>query len=218
MKVGQTYIERETFIRIAKEAGCKIEDQASFSRITKPGNEENKVFVSKSQSVGRIDLSGFTVGAEQGFTVTAREKGEVKSHGDVDRFGGDNGGTNGRVLQWLEFRRNRDDVLGAFRRILEGLATWPTLPHKKRGRVAGFKGSKRTEPMAPVVQVVAAETPEQTVDRLVAELAKKRDMAKQMNSTLSKKTEEEYRAKIDAARTLIRKSIVDQVTHPQTEA
>jgi hypothetical protein len=185
MKVGQTYIEVEAFEKVLREEGMKVERQAGFLKCTRPGNDKQILYVANGKSVARCDLSGF----------------RIEGVDDVFELGGEK---YGRVHQRLRFDRPRDDVLGSFRKLCKGLGSWPEVKRKERARPVGLKGSKKKEITTVVNPVIQAEeTPKQTVDRLVAELANKRALAKKVGGNLSKKTEAEYLDKIAAAQKLV---------------
>jgi hypothetical protein len=187
MKVGFTYIPREKFVEAVKECGCELEEQASFIKIRKPGNDNQLVYVANGQSVARVDFSGFTVE-------------------DMDIAFNLGGEKYGRVHQRLRFDRPAKDIIQSFKDVLLKLGQHTEIARKKRERPVGLKGSARRKPgeaPPPVPTVVVAETPTSTIDRLVAELARKQEMAKKLGSTLSKKTVLEYETKIAEARKLV---------------
>jgi DNA-binding transcriptional MerR regulator len=179
MKTENNYISRAEMIAIAREAGCQIEEQASYLKVSRDGSEEQLLYVAKTERVARVDLSGF----------------ELKEPGVARYLGGEK---FGRVHYQLRFDLPVENIKIHFRKLCEGLGKWVSLPRSKRGRPVGLKGSKKLA--TPMVVVRTEETPQQTIDRLVAELAKKRALANEIGAPLSKKTEKEYNDKIEEQR------------------
>lgn len=179
VKAGNNGVPREQLLAIAREAGCVVEEQASYIKISRAGVKDQLLYVALTNDVGRVDLSGFEL-----------------NEPEVTRYLG--GEKFGRVHYQLRFDKPVAHIKAHFKQLCEGLGRFKSLPKSKRGRPVGLKGSKKLG--AAVVTVKSELTPQQTIDFLVSELEKKRELAKKMGSNLSKKTELEYTKKIEELR------------------
>lgn len=179
MKPTETYIPREELLSIAREAGCEILEQKSYFKISRPGVKKQLLYVAKTNGVARVDLSGF----------------ELKEP-EVARYLG--GEKQGRVHYQLRFDHPAEHIKHHFRQLCEGLGSFVSLPESKRGRPVALKGSRQQG--APVVVIQAELSPQQMIDKLVSDLEKKRKLAKEYGSPLSKKTEKEFADKLEELR------------------
>jgi hypothetical protein len=181
MKAENTYIPIEEMLVIARGSGCEIEEQKSYYKISKPGNKEQLLYVAKAKKLcGRVDLSGFEL-----------KEPEVARYLGGEKFG--------RVHYQLRFDKPEGHIKIHFKQLCDNLGKFTSLPKSQRGRPVGLKGSKKLS-VQSVVVVKSEKTPKETIDILVAELEKKRGLAKQYGGTLSKKTEKEYLEKIEELR------------------
>ena len=178
MKADVTYIPQEEMLAIARSAGCVIEEQSYF-KITRPGIEDQILYIPKTKLTGRVDLSGF----------------ELKEP-EVARYLG--GEKNGRVHYQLRFDKPADHIKFHFRQLCEGLGRFTSLPKSKKGRPVGLKGSRKRE--MPVVVIQPQMSTQETIDRLVSELDTKRSLARKIGTPLSRRTEREYTEKIEELR------------------
>lgn len=166
MKEGRMYISKDEFLKIAAECGCTVELQAGFHKVTKAG-APGIIYVSKSSSCGRIDISNTLVEGHDDEVENLGSNHYGKVHQRVN-FGGI--ATNGQRLP----DRSREQILEFFRWLCTELPNLPPLPTKERARPVGLKGSKRkAEPIE--VKVTSELTPQQQID----ELLKKRRLMKE---------------------------------------
>jgi hypothetical protein len=179
MKAESTYIPVDEMVQIAKDSGCVIEEQKSYFKITRNGNKEQIIYVARTKGVGRVDLSGFEL-----------KEPEVARYLGGEKFG--------RVHYQLRFDRPEGHIRSHFKQLCSNLGNFTSLPKSKRGRPVGLRGSKKQE--VAVVMVKTDMTIPEQIDALVAELNKKRELAKKMGSNLSKKTELEYNNKLEELR------------------
>ena len=179
MKATETYINQDDLVTIAKEAGCEVDEQKSYLKVSKPGVKDQLLYIAKTAKVARVDLSGFEL-----------KEPEVARYLGGEKFG--------RVHYQLRFDKPAAHIKAHFKQLCEGLGKFVSLPKSKRGRPVGLKGSKKQG--AAVIEVKSELTPQQTIDFLVAELNKNRELAKKMGSNLSKKTELEYSQRIEELR------------------
>ena len=179
MKAEHTYIPQEEMLAIAREAGCDIEEQKSYYKITRGGGTEQILYVAKTRGVARVDLSGFEL-----------KEPEVARYLGGEKFG--------RVHYMLRFDKPAAHIKSHFRQLCLGLGGFVSLPKSKRGRPVGLKGSHKLE--QPVVVIQSELSPQQMMERLVEERDQKRAVARKMGFPLSRKTEEEYSEKIEEMR------------------
>jgi hypothetical protein len=178
MQKRPSYIPIGTLLSIAREEGCKLTEKTTCIMVTK-GKVANRLYIARTQDVARVNVNGFRIPDPELATLPA-------------------GGPVGTFLQVIRFDHPEPQVLANFRLICKNLDTYVAVPGKPRGRPAGFRGSKRGPVTGPSVEVKAEETPAQHAERLVAELAKKQGIAKEMGFPLSQKTIAAYQAKIAA--------------------
>lgn len=58
-KKNVNYVPKDKLLAIAREAGCKIEDQKGFHKVT--GDQPMRaLYIGNTKNCGRIDISGFT--------------------------------------------------------------------------------------------------------------------------------------------------------------
>lgn len=170
MKAGVTYVPRSELEAIARAEGCKIEEQRSFFKITKPGSKsDNKLYLAKTVNVARVDLSGFKL----------KDSAEL-----VRNLGGE---SFGMVHQMLRFDRTAEEISAAFRFLCRELVTFESLPKKPKGRPVGLKGSKKlTTPVQ--IQLAPEADPATEIATLKAKLTKLQEFAKSRNMPVSPKT------------------------------
>jgi hypothetical protein len=115
MKLEKTYVESAKFENIVKALDLDIVIKAAWVKVAGP--KGRFVILPKTASVGRCDLSGFTV-----------EMDGVKAHSS---------GTFGSVEQELEFEgRTEEQVLETFRAVCEHMTTLAPreLVRRRRGK------------------------------------------------------------------------------------
>jgi len=176
MQNRPSYIPLGQLLAIAREEGCKLTEKATCIMVTK-GTVNNRLYIARTQDVARVNVNGFRIP-------------------DPDLAAPPANGPVGTFLQVVRFDYPEARVIANFRTICRNLDTYPAVAGKPRGRPAGFRGSKKAPIQGPSVEIQAAETPAQHIDRLVAELAKKRSIAEKMGFQLSPKTVAQYESKI----------------------
>jgi hypothetical protein len=179
-----SYIPREQLVKIAEEAGCILTDKTTCIMVTKGKNKDNRLYIAKTRDVARINVNGFKCPDTE---LTAPPK----------------DGPVGTFLQVVRFDHPVPTVLANFRKLCENLDSYKSEPKKPRGRPAGFKRSKNKPMAGPVVEVQAEETPKQHMERLVAELTKKKELAAKLGFPLSPKTIKEFEIKIEDLRKVV---------------
>jgi hypothetical protein len=162
---------------IAKKAGCTLTDKTTCVMVTKGSNKQNRLYIAKTRDVSRVNVNGFKIPDANLAAIPA-------------------GGPVGTFLQVVRFDLADNVVLANFQTICENLDTYKSEPKKPRGRPAGFRRSKNAPIAGPTVEVKAEETPKQHAERLVAELAKKRELAAKLGFPLSPKTIASFESKI----------------------
>jgi hypothetical protein len=177
-------IPLERLEKVAMEAGCTVTVMASYVKITR-GESENCLFVAKTKNVSRIDLGGFNVPDP---LITRDLGGE--SHGSVHQ----------------QFHTDMLDAqfLANYREVCSKLDKYTKHEKQPKARPHAFRGSTNKRP-DQMILVKVDETPQQTVDRLVAKLALIRKIAKERNMPVSKKTEVEIAEQLEKARKEISK-------------
>ena len=172
-------VQREKLEQIAEAQGCSVDIKASYVLIKK-GTSKNCLFVAKTKEVSRVDIGGF-------------------DHSDplIKNLGGE---SHGCVHQQIRNDIPVSDFTAIYTVLCKGLDTFPSHPKKERARPHGFKRSKHQPIAGPTVEVKSEETPAQHMERLVAELAKKEQIATEMGFPLSPKTIESFRSKIEELR------------------
>lgn len=105
-KAGLTYVAQEKFLKIVDELGLVRKEQKGFIKVWDPKKGENaqRLYVAKTKSVGRVDLSHFEV-----------------QFGGVDLGGEKFGG----VSQQLNMCLPEEDILTNFRALCEHMAGLP---------------------------------------------------------------------------------------------
>ena len=176
-------IALEKLEQAARDAGCTVKQMASYTLITK-GSSKNCLFVAKTKSVSRIDVGGFDIPGGK----IARDLGG-ESHGSVHQ----------------QFLNEMSDAqfLANFIAVCKGLDAYQPHEKKARARPVGLPGSKK-QAVDTVVVVSTDETPQQTIDRLVAKIALIRKVAAEHGVPVSKKTEREIAEQIEKAKKEIR--------------
>lgn len=176
-------IPLEKLEQVARDTGCTVKPMASYTLITR-GSSKNCLFVAKTKNVSRIDVGGFDIPGGK----IARDLGG-ESHGSVHQ----------------QFLTDMPDAqfLANFIAVCKALDTYQ--PHEKapRARPVGLPGSTR-KAVDNVVVVSSEETPQQTIDRLVAKIALIRKVANEHGVPVSKKTEREIAEQIEKAKKEIR--------------
>jgi hypothetical protein len=127
VKKPVTYVDLAKFEAIVTELNLPAIEQAGFIKVCGPKGRQ--VYVARTKTVGRVDVSGFTV-----------EHLGVKDLGD-DAFG--------NVRQQLEFAGNEDVILATFRDVLTTMTGLPPLEKQAR---------KAPAPKAKAVKRMAKET------------------------------------------------------------
>lgn len=189
MKAGQTYMVAKQFIDAAVAEGATVYEQRGFYKVGKSPTAgaclilQNKdeptwtgeqfMYVSRPSkalegNVARVDLSGFTVA-------------------DLEQVVNLGGESFGRVHQQLRFDKPAADILVAFRALVTGLGTHVALPKKERVRPVALKGTKLNAPTADVT-VVAASTPADEINKLVAKRKMLIEMGEKTGKPVSPKT------------------------------
>lgn len=183
----KTYIDRPVLVKIAEEEGCKLTEKTTCIMVTRGSNKNNRLYIAKTRDVSRVNVNGFRC-PDPELTKTP------------------DGGPVGTFLQVVRFDHPEATVLANFRTICRNLDTYKSEPKKPRGRPAGFRRSKKQPVAGPAVEVQAEETPKQHMERLIAELNKKKTLASKVImpdgsvGTLSPKTILEYERKIEELR------------------
>lgn len=178
----KTYIPKDELLKIAEEEGCTLTPKTTCTMVTR-GKSKNRLYISNTKEVNRVHVNGFRIPDPELACMPP-------------------GGVCGTFVQVVRFDYPAKQVRANFRLICQKLDEYQPMERKPRQRPTGLRGSKK-QPVEVVV-VKAEETPQQTVDRLVGELEKKRDLAKKLGFPLSKKTEKEILEKIEKARKEIR--------------
>ena len=170
---------REALEQAARDAGCTVDVKASYILISK-GESGNRLFVHKTKNVSAIDVGGFDIPGD----FVARNLGG-DSHGSVHQ----------------QFRTDMSDAqfLINFREVCRNLDKFAPHPKKERERPFASKNTKRKD-VDTVVVVSAEETPQQTIDRLVAKITLIRKVAAEHGVPVSKKTEKEIADQLEQLR------------------
>jgi hypothetical protein len=179
-----SYIPREQLVKIAEEAGCILTDKTTCIMVTKGKNKDNRLYIAKTRDVARINVNGFKC-PDTNLTAPPKD------------------GPVGTFLQVVRFDHPVPTVLANFRTLCENLDSYKSEPKKARGRPAGFRRSKNKPMAGPVVEVQAEETPKQHMERLVGELAKKKELAAKIGFPLSPKTIKDFEIKIEDLRKVV---------------
>ena len=172
-----SYIPIARLETIAREEGCTLVEKTTCIMVVKGSNKTNRLYIARTRDVARVNINGFKIP-------------------DAELAATPPGGPVGTFLQVVRFDHSEGDVLRNFRTICRGLDTYKSEPKKPRGRPAGFRRNKNTPIPGPTVEVQVEESPRQHMDRLVAELAKKRDLATKLGFPLSPKTIASFEQKI----------------------
>lgn len=180
----KTYIDRSILEKIAREEGCKLTEKTTCVMVTRGANKDNRLYIAKTRDVARINVNGFKC-PDTALTATPP------------------GGPVGTFLQVVRFDYPEAQVLANWRTLCHNLDSYKSEPKAKRGRPHGFKRSKNQKMQGPTVEVQAEETPRQHMERLVAELSKKKDIAAKMGFPLSPKTIASFEAKIAEVRSQV---------------
>lgn len=136
MKTEKTYVESAKFENIVKALGLDVVVKAAWVKVAGP--KGRFVILPKTASVGRVDLSGFTV-----------ETAGVKPHSS---------GTFGSVEQELEFEgRTEDEILETFRAVCEHMTTLAPRELVRRRRSSKTGGGQPAS-------WVAASSPDKATD------------------------------------------------------
>jgi hypothetical protein len=175
----KTYIPKEELMRIAEDEGCTLTPKTTCVMVTK-GKSKNRLYISNTKEVNRVHINGFRIPDPELACMPPN-------------------GVCGTFVQVVRFDHPGKVVRSNFRTICKNLDVYTPSEKKPRQRPAGLRGSNKKN-VETVVVVKSEETPQQTVDRLVAELAKKKDLAKKLGFPLSKKTEKEIMEQIEKAR------------------
>ncbi len=155
MKTNVTYIESSKFeatLALAKEMGLKVLDQRGFIKVTGP--KGYALYVASTKRVGRVDLSGFTMG----------QAGFVSPHC----------GPFGNVKEQVDFSLDEETILANFALALStmmGLA-----PKEKEVKAPVEKKVKAPKPEAPELD---ASSPAPKANRLkkIAKVAEDLEIA-----------------------------------------
>lgn len=177
-------VPREKLEQVASAAGCTVEVKASYVKVTK-GKSKNCLFVAKTKDVSRVDLGGFSLTGSM----------------PIKDLGGE---SHGCVKQQIRADISNDLFISTYRTLCEGLDTFEPHPKKERARPMGFRGSKK-KGVESVVIVKTDETPEQTIERLVAKRAKLVQVSKEMGIPVSPKTIKELDEQLEKARKQVQK-------------
>ena len=179
----KTYIPRDELMKIAEDEGCTLTPKTTCVMVTR-GSSKNRLYISNTKEVNRVHINGFRIPDPELACMPPN-------------------GVCGTFVQVVRFDHPAKVVRNNFRTICRNLDSYTPTEKKPRQRPAGLRGSNK-RPAESVVVVKSEETPQQTVDRLVAELAKKKELAQKMGFPLSKKTEKDILEQIEKARKQIR--------------
>ena len=151
MKPEIKYIPFETFQDIIVKSGLPFEELAGFVKVT--GAKGRKVYIPRTQRVGRVDISGFEYPGEG-----------VLDLGD-DAFGG--------VKQQLDFTGDPEQTLENFVNVLQHMVTLPPVEPRTRsargsepGQEASGQGGTRRRLGRPSMTVPPPEGPSVQEQRL----------------------------------------------------
>ena len=175
----KTSVPRSKLETIASDQGCTVDVKASYVKITK-GKSKNCLFVAKTVDVSRVDVGGFNVDMPD----------TVRSLG---------GESHGCVHQQLRSDIKTDAYIATYTTICANLDTYESHPKKEKARPHAFKGGKR-KGVETVAIVIAAETPAETVERLIGKLTKLREVSEVMGIPVSQKTVRELNEQLEKAR------------------
>jgi hypothetical protein len=83
LKKNVNYVEQSALLSIASELGLETKEQAGFIRLQAPGKPDYRLYVAKTKTVGRVDISGFTPAEQTGIRLLGGESfGKVKAQLD----------------------------------------------------------------------------------------------------------------------------------------
>jgi hypothetical protein len=176
-------ISLERLEQVARDSGCTVKPMASYTLIMK-GDSKNCLFVAKTKNVSRIDVGGFDIPGDK----IARNLG---------------GESHGSVHQQLKNEMTDAQFLANFREVCTKLDQYKSHEKAPRARPVGLPGSNR-KAVDSVVVVSTTETPQQTIDRLVAKRALLERVSKEMGKPISPKTIKEIEEGIEKAKREIR--------------
>lgn len=111
-KKGINYVDASEFETIIVGLGAAYEAQAGFVKVTGPA-KGRAIYVAKTKSVGRVDISGFSV--DEAFGVRAPD-----------------GGPFGNVTQQLDFTLPEKDILMNFEALVAHMLSLPDAEPRKR--------------------------------------------------------------------------------------
>ena len=177
-------VQREKLEQLARDAGCTVEVKASYVKVTK-GKSKNCLFVAKTKEVSRVDIGGFSVSQPE----------------FIKDLGGE---SHGCVKQQIKSDITNEQFLKAYGFLCRGLDAFTPHPKKERQRPHGFRRSKK-QGVESVVIVKSEETPEQTIERLVAKRKKLEQVSKEMGIPVSPKTIKEIEEQLEKARKQVNK-------------
>lgn len=170
MKTGIVYVAREKFEELLTKHGFTVTPQSGFLRVDGP--KGNRIYVAKTNRVGRVDISGFEVDPTIGKTPHM--------------------GVQGQVKQQLRMDGTEDEVLARFERLLEEL----------KKQAAKVPAPKVAKPKAPTtdgdggtttgtVEAAPTQTPEEEASAKrqarLARIAEIKKVSASMNQNISKK-------------------------------
>jgi hypothetical protein len=64
MKKNVTYVSQSSFAAIAAKLGLTWTEQAGFVKVQVAGKDDYRLYVAKTKTVGRVDISGFEPGTD----------------------------------------------------------------------------------------------------------------------------------------------------------
>jgi hypothetical protein len=148
-----TRIPHDEFVKIAKELGLEEpEDKAGWLKFKAGGSSKQRIYVPKTKGVARIDIAE---------TMITGHEDEIVNRG---------GENNGRVHQNIRFDRPAEDIKATFSWLCKELGSLEALAVKERAKPVALPGTP-AEKHTGDVTVVAALTPQEEINKLVAKRA-----------------------------------------------
>lgn len=131
MKKNVTYIDAAKFEAIIQELGISVQVQKGFVKCK--GAKGRNVYVPLTKTVGRVDISGFVYDIPGALTLDPPV---------------------GAVYQQLDFSLPEEDILEAFKAVLEHMKTLPDREIIRKARAAREDGAEgwsfsKVEPATP---------------------------------------------------------------------